>query len=86
LVVGITGEMVDDLVLNTRETQSPSEQLSKEQRLRWKMPITVGHVQRDIIMKDREPDAQARFAIAARRINGRLPADCAAAARGAFVP
>ena len=49
----------------TRET-SPLEHLPIERQLWWKVPITVGHVQRDIIMKDREPDAQARFAIAVR--------------------
>jgi hypothetical protein len=50
----------------TRETPSSPEQLSMERQLWWKMPITVGHVQRDMIMNDREADAQARFAIASR--------------------
>jgi hypothetical protein len=50
----------------TREAPSPSEHLSIERQLWWKMPITLGHVQRDIIMQDRKPDAQARFAIATR--------------------
>jgi hypothetical protein len=49
-----------------REIPSPSEQLSIERRLWWKMPMRVSQVQRDVIMNDLEPDAQARFAIAAR--------------------
>jgi hypothetical protein len=50
-----------------REIPSPSEQLSIERQLWWKMPMSVGHVPPDVIMNDLEPDAQARFAIAARQ-------------------
>jgi len=48
----------------THETRSLSKPLSIERQLWWKMPIIVGHVRGDVIMKDREPEA--RFAIAAR--------------------